>query len=517
MRRIADRFNYDRLVKAVVLTAVALLMACGDGPTMPAPGSEPLLLAAAPEDGRLYLSWNRVSGADRYEISTLPHSTTQSVLQAAGPVIRAAVPALANGTLYRVQVSAMSGEARLTTSNVAVGVPRARPDCTWSRYVPWDPRQSAFCSYEAMDAWLAANGVSPLSLRCRGAIVAQWDIAAPDCVYQTQAGDQLLLMRSADEVFTPDRGYRDPNVVRHVARRLFWPGGDPFSSSRPLDRIAIASTPGQVKNHASVTSYRVQITAGLASRVTWFKPQAPVAGRYAIYHEGHGSPGVEIGAETIDWLLARGWEVIALDLPLNGLNYTDVRPGLALHWDFQQFEDGGGNPVTYFFDPTKDVVDKIIADNAAANVEILLIGRSGGGWLSYAYGALDPRIDAVVSIAGGTPLSQRLGATWIGIGLEALELGDYEQVFPDVYSVVRHEDLMLAAGTRGFLAIFNQYDRCCFRVNPGSEFGAWLVQGGVSGKRIEFFLDPINEMHSISAAGYEALDSFLRATIPLRQ
>lgn len=113
-------------------------------------------------------------------------------------------------------------------------------------------------------------------------------------------------------------------------------------------------------------------------------------------------------------------------------------------------------------------------------------------------------------------MSERLAATWIGEGLEALELGDYEQEAPELYSVVRHEDLMLAAGTKGFLAMYNQYDPCCFRMNPGSEFAAWLVQGGAPGKSVQVFVDTENGEHSIGPAGYVVLESFLRATLPVR-
>lgn len=501
-----------------LLAALAVLAACGDEPFAPKPSPLPLndglLVTAAPEDRHLFVSWNRVNGADHYAISTSPGTATLTIPQSATSVISAVLPGLVNGQRYALQITALKGSATLVMSAPAVGIPRARPNCAWSRYMPWDRRQSVFCSFEAMDDWLRTNGVSALSLRCQGAVVTRWDLAAPDCLYQTQAGDQLLLMRSADNQFTPDRAYRDPTVVRQVARHLLWPSGDPFGGSSLLEHTPIPAATGKVTDYASAQSYRVQITPQLASRVTIFKPRNPVSGRYAIYHEGHGAAGVEQGAETIEWLLARGWEVVALDLPMNGLNYVDIHAGLTYHQDLQQFEGGHTDPVTYFFSPVKDVVDRIVVQSGGNDPDILLIGRSGGGWLSYVYGALDPRIDAVVSVAGGTPLSQRLGATWIGDGLEALELGDYEQVAPRLYSVVRHEDLMLAAGSRGFLAMFNQYDPCCFRLNPGSEFASWLVQGARAGSRVEFFLDTQNDQHSIGSAGFVVLESFLGKALP---
>jgi dienelactone hydrolase len=198
-----------------------------------------------------------------------------------------------------------------------------------------------------------------------------------------------------------------------------------------------------------------------SSRVTRFSPAQPVDGRYAIYHEGHGGLAVEIGADVIHWLLERGWEVYAMDMPLLGVNGSDQGTRFPNHhFDLWKLDDGVTSPVANFMLPVKNVVD-FIERHATERPTILMMGRSGGGWTTYTYAALDPRITVAVSVAGGRPMSQRLDSRG------GLDVGDYEQSAPEIYSAIRHEDVMIAAGARGSMHVFNVNDPCCFRVLPG--------------------------------------------------
>jgi hypothetical protein len=133
------------------------------------------------------------------------------------------------------------------------------------------------------------------------------------------------------------------------------------------------------------------------------------------------------------------------------------------------------------------------------------MGRSGGGMTAYTYGALDPRITAVVSVAGGRPLSQRL-ASFTG----PIELGDTEQYAPEVWAGVRHEDVMIAAGARGGLFLFNTNDPCCFRVAADDPFVQYLRRGGNrTARQVQVFVDPENKTHGMGPAGFAALGRFL--------
>jgi hypothetical protein len=126
------------------------------------------------------------------------------------------------------------------------------------------------------------------------------------------------------------------------------------------------------------------------------------------------------------------------------------------------------------------------------------------------FGAVDPRVDVAVSVAGGRPISTRLDAPW-----GAAELGDYEQAAPHLYEAVPHESLMLAAGSKASFHIFNRWDTCCFRVQPGDSFVRYLRRGGrAMGKPIGVFVDPDHRDHSMSPRAYAELGRFLRRVLP---
>jgi len=150
----------------------------------------------------------------------------------------------------------------------------------------------------------------------------------------------------------------------------------------------------------------------------------------------------------------------------------------------------------------KAAIDQIVA-SSGSDKRIMLIGRSGGGFTAYLAGALDHRVDFVASIAGGTPLSIRLAAPW-----EAYELGDYEQYAPHLYDVVTHENLMVAAGTRGSFFAYNARDTCCFQIGGADPLVGYLRHAGiVQGKQISVFSDPTFVGHALSPAGYDAFEA----------
>jgi hypothetical protein len=421
-----------------------------------------------------------------------------------------AITNLNNGTSHIFQVEARLSSGESVLSAAIEATPRPRPGCVAIEYYPWLPPVSFFCTKQALDGYLAQRAINPLTLRCRQQQVTAWTVHTPDCLYTTPAGEQLLLLRSADTAFAGANQYPESGDVRRIARSAIWGGGDPFATPLPASRTSLSQPiAGNVRHYAHAQSFEVASAGVLPTRITWFVPPAPVYGRYAIYHEGHGGPGVEIGADTIDWLLDRGWTVITLDMPLLGLNRVDARPGLEAHGQFESLDDGVTSPLTFFLTPVRTIVDWIVELEGGRNPDILLIGRSGGGLTSYLYGAIDARVDIVVSVAGGRPLSERLDAPW-----GAAELGDWEQTIPHLYNSVGHEHLMLAAGSKGSMYIFNQWDACCFRIQPDSAFVEYLRGGSDPlGKTIAVFVDSENPAHSIGPRGYVELDAFLGRTL----
>ena len=456
----------------------------------------------------MFLTWSPLPDAT-YSVRWRERGANGWTTETVGASPRRAVKGLTNMLAHEFQVQTEGG----ASSAVVLATPRPRPNCEALEYMPPPPHVDFFCTKAALDAHLVARKIDPLSLRCRQQPVTTWDAESPNCNYVTPDGDHKLLLRAADSTFEGGYTFPNPDVVRDHARRALWTYDDPFdeASSRTPELTPI-ETPGvgKVTRYTAARAFRTTTIGGPMSTIVWFEPRRPVEGRFAIYHEGHGGPAVDIGADTIDWLLARGWNVIALDMPLLGGNSGATRPGLDGHADFETLDTGIVSPLEHFLLPVKTVVDLITATAGRLDPDILLIGRSGGGWTTYVYGAIDPRIDFAVSIAGGRPISTRLDAPW-----GAAELGDYEQAAPHLYDAVPHEHLLLAAGARASFHVFNRWDTCCFRVQPGDSFVRYLRRAGmVMGKPIGVFVDPDHRGHSMSERAYAELGRFLRRVVP---
>lgn len=466
-----------------------------------------LLLTAAPQDAEVFLTWSPVPDATyRLGWRAAGASGWRIIEKMREP--RAVVDGLRNGTPHHFIVEARRRDGTIAASPVATATPRPRPGCATLDYVPPPPRVSFFCTKAALDEHLATRGLDPLTLQCRQQRVTAWTPDIPDCHYVTPDGEHLLLLRAADSTFSTARAYPSPEAVRQHARRAIWGRDDPFEAEThgtSALKPAGAAVVGKVARHASAASFVVPSTRGTASTVTWFAPHRPARGRYAIYHEGHGGAGVEIGADVIDWLLERGWQVVAIDMPVLGSNRAAATANLQSHADFASLDDGVVSPVEHFLLPVKAVVDTITMEAAGTDPEVLLIGRSGGGWTTYLYAAVDERIDIAVSIAGGRPISARLDAPW-----GAAELGDYEQAVPHLYSATPHEDLMRAAGSKAALYVYNRWDGCCFRVQPDDAFVRYLRRAASgSRKSVTVFVDRQHRGHSMSQRAFDEFDSFL--------
>ena len=502
----------------MIVLLAALVQACG-GKTESADSDATstlrvtrIILSASPQADHVLLAWSTVPSAGYYlpQWKAADEQDWRVGSATTSTSLAAPLPTSGRGS-YRVL--AMRGTEEVGRSEIVVAEMRDRSDCTYLSYIPWEPSTSFFCSWAALNEHLKALGVGPERLRCRGRPVGTWNLSSPDCYY-TVDDHRLLLLRGAGDSFVAPPIVH-PSVVRAVARATIWAGGDPFSRGEtvPLQPVGKAD-PASVRGAASVINWLVpeSVLPGVRSRVTMLVPHSPKPGRYAIYHEGHGGASLQIGAETIQWLLDRGWVVFAMDMPLIGRNAVDADPlrRLTTHNDLIMFDDGSTSPLAAFLLPVKAVVDHIYATKQDGSPPVVvMIGRSGGGWTTYTYAALDPRIDVAVSVAGGRPLSQRLDAPW-----GPLELGDYEQTDPTLYSRVGHEYLMTTAGRLGALLMFASNDPCCFQVRQGDPFVAFVESAArANGTAHRVYIDEEHRDHGIGPAGYRALEDYLSSTL----
>ena len=353
---------------------------------------------------------------------------------------------------------------------------------------------------------MRSENVTAGQLRCRNKPVVDFGPDAPDCLYTANNNFHMLYLRTGDSTFRPSA--TPPNVVdtRNMFRYALWSGRDPYVGSDAVVPTQLA-TPlvGAVTKYVTATTFLFDGGELSTSRVTRFIPAAPLFGRYAIYHEGHGGMGTEIGSDMIDFLLERGFEVYAMDMLLSGANGVDQSPTAMDHFDFPKHDDGVTSIVGYHMLPIKRVVDFIERTRPAPSA-IVMMGRSGGGLMSYMYGALDPRITAVVSVAGGRPMSERLNSPY-GV----FDIGDPEQSAPEIFSVMRHEDLMVSAGSKGALMVWNAHDPCCFPVKSNDPVLDYLAQGGArTGRIVRGYSDPVYNLHGLGVLGFAEVDRFLK-------
>jgi pimeloyl-ACP methyl ester carboxylesterase len=498
------------LSRRLVLLFAMYLGGCADGNSVASVEQQPanLVLNAAPQDGQVFLTWNRAAHSNNYVLYWAADGSDWQQLDA-GLDGHAMVTQLQNGRNYHFVLQELRDGVILSDA-YTTQIPQPRLGCSLAACYG---QVACFCSQADASEWLQQKGLDPMALTCRNRPIERWGPDVPNCLYKsTVTEDSFLLLRSIDRDFEP-RPPRATAVVRDVARRALWPQRNPFDEPQhfPIQAIELPlSIVGNVTKAGAARSYEVTYHFLLSSRITRFTSENPVPGRYAIYHEGHGGAAVDIGAGTIDWLLDRGWEVVAIDMPLIGANSEDRTTQLdsnRYHDDFDELDHSTQSPVALFMLPVKAVVDLVLQWNKdPAQLNLMMVGRSGGGWSTYVYAALDPRIELAVSVAGGVPLSQRLRADTQDI----LDIGDYEQSAPHLYDVAPHEELMAAAGSRGSLYIHNRFDTCCYRLKPDDPLVSHLPETGrAMGKTIKVYVDEENRGHSIGSAGYAELESFI--------
>lgn len=180
-----------------------------------------------------------------------------------------------------------------------------------------------------------------------------------------------------------------------------------------------------------------------------------------IYHQGHAGDFIA-GKETIQYFLKNNYSVLALSMPLLGMNSQPeiLHPqfGLIKLQSHNQLELIDGNDdysvIKYFIEP---VIVSINYLETKYNFEsIHMVGISGGGWTAILSAALDDRIEKTFSVAGSYPIFLRN---------DPKNFGDYEQHNLELYKIANYLDLyvMGSYGTdRLLVQIFNKYDPCCF-------------------------------------------------------
>lgn len=354
-----------------------------------------------------------------------------------------------------------------------------------------------FCNAADLREWVAGQGLSPDNVLCRSLALSKAGNDLPNCVWEA-GSERLLLLRGLGDEFrpTPPLPLGD---LQAAYRRILFGGSTPEATIWQLDPAIGQPAPetrvGSVQGYQSAVSWVTNIN--YVGSITYFEPPNP-NGAIAIYHEGHGGDATDIGAETISWLLARGWSVVALNMPR------------VPHMWVRDFHTGEGSPIWRMLYGIGQVTEWIHRSWAPGrNPVVVAIGRSGGAWTSLLYSALDPRISATVVVSGFEPVTQRLASGGV-------DIGDWEQAAPGIFGVLDYTDIVRLAATRPLLLTFDEDDPCCFRKTLADPFVQWLMRDvPASGGKVTTIISD-EGLHGLSTSAYSAIANILDSVLMAR-
>ena len=179
-----------------------------------------------------------------------------------------------------------------------------------------------------------------------------------------------------------------------------------------------------------------------------------------LYHHGHDGDFI-LGSNTIQFFLERNFTVLAMTMPLVGMNNQPIvgidgfgEMKLISHDQFDLLEKNKFNPMKLFINPIQ--VNLNYLDKEYDFKRYSIIGLSGGGWIGLVYSAIDDRISDSFSIASSLPFYLRV---------DARDVGDYEQTNVNLYKITNYLELYVLAAygdDRKHIQIFNKDDPCCY-------------------------------------------------------
>lgn len=236
--------------------------------------------------------------------------------------------------------------------------------------------------------------------------------------------------------------------------------------------------------------------------------------RLAIYHQGH-SGGFALGKTTINGLLNRGYDVIAIAMPLKGGNSRPLVKvdGVGIvslkNHEWMQFLD---YPLSFFMNPILSAVQHGLARKNYSDVS--LVGLSGGGWAVTLYAALDDRIKNTYQVGGTMPYFLRSPVA----GKYNGHMGDFEQRYVPLIQTANYLELYILGSVgqdRKEIQIINQYDSVAAHGIKYKEYES-TVRDKVNeisiGGSFRVLLDSNNPHHSISLKTLKFILDDLNAT-----
>jgi len=299
----------------------------------------------------------------------------------------------------------------------------------------------------------------------------------------------------------------DIDKKRNFLTEFFWDVGS-------LQRVKDKSQLPEVESGISDSNYKdfqnlkridrltVEMEYGINSVSYLFLPEQSNE-KLILYHQGHGGDFL-LGKDTIQFFLDRNFTVLAMSMPLLGMNNQPVveidglgEMKLISHNQFRLLEANNFNPMKLFLDPIQINLNFL---NKEYNFErYSMLGLSGGGWTTVVYSAIDDIISDSFSVAGSMPFYLRV---------DGRDMGDYEQTNIELYQNVNYLELYVLSAYgdgRKHVQIFNKNDPCCFSGN-GYETYEFVIKEKILqlGKgNFQVFVDDTHNEHKISDTALE--------------
>ena len=318
---------------------------------------------------------------------------------------------------------------------------------------------------------------------------------------KTTQNNQFVNQVNVDSLIEID-SKSDIDQKREFLTEFFW-------DTTSFQRIKDKSLSPEVETNISDSNYKdlqnlkridrltVEMEYGINSISYLFIPKQSNE-KLILYHQGHGGDFI-LGKDTIQFFLNRNFTVLAMAMPLLGMNNQPIveidglgEMKLTSHKKLRLLEANNFNPMKLFLDPIQ--INLNFLDKEYNFKRYSMIGLSGGGWTTVVYSAIDERISDSFSVGGSIPFYLRV---------DSRDMGDYEQTNIELYKNVNYLELYVLGAYgdgRQHVQIFNKKDSCCFS-GDGNETYEFVIKDRISqlGKgNFQIFIDDSHKEHKIS-------------------
>ena len=248
---------------------------------------------------------------------------------------------------------------------------------------------------------------------------------------------------------------------------FIWKNTVPYSSSISIDKNIRDDRYQNLSNLQSIDKLNIEMDYQINSIAYLFLAENS-NNNLVIYHQGHAGDFIA-GKDSIEFLINEGYSVLALSMPLLGMNNQPIidldnfgKIKLTSHRQLPLLESPDFSPVKFFVEPI-GVSLNYLDQNFNFN-SYYMLGISGGGWTTVLFSAIDDRISESYSVAGSFPMFMRS---------DSKNIGDYEQIIPELYTIANYLELYIMGSfgnERKLVLIHNEFDPCCFSGSDYEQF-----------------------------------------------